>query len=111
MLAPAPQPVGLVRERKPLSASFPKFQFKEKGDKNMAADNTNSALDLRIDREFPPETREKTRSLLNRLTLINKEIVQNRILALAKGDAATVENLVKKVEKEDDFREALMFLQ
>jgi hypothetical protein len=77
----------------------------------MVADNANSALDLRIDREFPPETREKARSLLNRLILINKEIVQNRILALAKGDAATVENLVKKVEKEDDFREALMFLQ
>ena len=77
----------------------------------MAADNANSTLDQRIDREFPPETREKARSLLNRLTLINKEIVQNRILVLAKGEAATVESLVKKVEKEDDFREALMFLR
>jgi hypothetical protein len=83
---------------------------KEKGDKDMAADQGNSALDKRIDREFPPETREKARSALNRLTLINKDIVQNRILALAKGDAAIAEDLVKKVEKEDDFREALMFL-
>jgi hypothetical protein len=80
-------------------------------DKDLAAGKANSALDQRIDREFPPETREKARSALNRLTLISKDIVQNRILVLAKGDAALVESLVKKVEKEDDYREALMFLQ
>jgi hypothetical protein len=84
---------------------------KDKGDNNMAQIKANSALDQKIDREFPPETREKAKSLLNRLTLINKDIVQKRILELAKGDAAMVESLVKKVEKEDDYREALMFLQ
>jgi hypothetical protein len=84
---------------------------KNRGENDMATDKANSALDQKIDREFPPETREKARSSLNRLMLINKDIVQKRILELAKGDAAMVESLVKKVEKEDDYREALMFLQ
>jgi hypothetical protein len=84
---------------------------KDKENKGMAADKAKSALDQRVDREFPPETREKARSSLNRLTLISKDIVQKRILELAKGDAALVESLVKKVENEDDYREALMFLQ
>jgi hypothetical protein len=71
---------------------------------------TKYTLDQRIDKDFPLETREKARSILNRVTLANREIVQKRILELARGDAGIVEHLVERVENGTDYREVLSVL-
>ena len=72
---------------------------------------TKYTLDQRIDADFPVETREKVRSLLNRVNTNSTLILQNRILDLAKGDSALVERLVNLIVDERDSREAMMYLQ
>ena len=71
---------------------------------------TKYTLDQRIDADFPVETREKVRSLLNRVNTNRTLIIQNRILDIVKGDSAQVERLVNLIVDERDTREALMYL-
>ena len=72
---------------------------------------TKYTLDQRIDADFPVETREKVRLLLNRVNTNTTLTIQNHILDLAKGDSSQVERLVNLIADERDTREAMMYLQ
>ena len=72
---------------------------------------TKYTLNQRINADFPVETREKVRSLLNRVNTNTTLTIQNHILDLAKGDSSQVERLVNLIADERDTREAMMYLQ